>query len=48
MIVSPDAVLGCIGFGLVVCLQQTTCERGNSKTNAHNFMKLCRSLDIFM
>ena len=42
----PDAAWEFIGFGLVACPPQTHCERDNSKTNAQNFMKLCRSLDI--
>ena len=46
IIISPDAVWGYNGFGLVA--PQVTCERDNSKTNLQNFMKLCRSLDISM
>ena len=43
----PRCGLGYIGFGLFAS-PQTTCERDYSKTNAKNFMKLCRSFDISM
>ena len=48
IIISPDAVWGYIGFGLVAPRPppQVTYERDNSKTNVQDFMKLCRSLDI--
>ena len=55
LIISPEAVWEYIGFGLVWVVAaasylplQTTYAHNNSKSKAHNFMKLCKSLDMSM